>query len=324
MASRVHPEASRKGRAALLKAIMLGGAALSLASPALATENGTNPFPNGLNGTEIGNLPPKGVYLINEFVYISADRFNDSNGDKAFPDFNLDVAAYAPRFMWNTGQKVLGADLAFQFIEPFVYTDLSNPPPAPFIPELPPFGSKKDFGLGDPIITALLAWHGKKVHVIYGQDFVFPVGEYKRDRLVNPGMNRFTTSPAVAITYYPSNKWDISAKATYDIYFKNDKTNYDSGNAFLLDYAINRHIDIKSGKLLVGVSGYLFDQVKDDKVNGVRFLDGFRGHAFSVGPTLTYQNRKGPRFELKLQKDMDVKNRPEGFRAFLRAYMKLN
>jgi hypothetical protein len=321
MASKRHREPSSRGFR-LAAPALLAWAALGFASPALATENGLNPFPNGLNGTEVGNLPPKGLYVVNEFLYISADRFNDSNGDKAFPDFKLDVAAYAPRFLWNTGSKVLGGEVAFQFIEPLVYTDLDNPPPPP-VPEVPPFGSKKLFYAGDPILSALVAWHGKKVHVIAGSDFVIPLGEYKRNELVNAGLNRFTISPAIALSYYPSDRWEVSGKATYDIYFKNKKTGYDSGNAFLLDYAINRHIPIKSGKILVGVSGYLFHQLSDDTVSGVRFRDGFRGHAFGIGPAITYQNSKGPRVELKLQKDMDVENRAQGVRAFLRAFVKL-
>ena len=129
--------------AALAAALVL----LGTSNPAEATENGRNPFPNGLNASDIGNVPPKGLYLINEFVYITADRFNNGKGDKLFPNFNLDVYAYAPRFLWNSGFKILGGDAAIQVIQPFVYTSFNNkfvPPPgfpksaAPRIPDTEP------------------------------------------------------------------------------------------------------------------------------------------------------------------------------------------
>ena len=52
------------GRSVLGAALALIG--LPVAMDAAATENGRNPFPLGLNGTQVGNLPPPGVYLVNE------------------------------------------------------------------------------------------------------------------------------------------------------------------------------------------------------------------------------------------------------------------
>ena len=294
-----------------------------LATASLATENGRNPFPNGLNGTEVGSLPPPGVYLVNEFVAIRADRFNDSDGDRLFPDFDLEVNAYAPRFLWNTGHKLLGGDASVQLVIPFVDTKFRNPPPAPSIPPLPPFGRKHDFGVADPIVTPLIAWHGPKWHTVVGADINIPVGQYDRDRLVNAGLNTFIVSPAVAATYYPSPGWELSAKATFDHYFRNAATDYSSGDAFLLDYGINHHMAAPGGQLFLGVGGYVFKQIEDDRLNGATFADGFRGQAFGLGPTITYQHMSGPRVELKYQQDFAVENRPEGYRAFVRVYMKL-
>lgn len=312
----------RRGRR-WLGALALAAAVGALASPASATENGRNPFPNGLNGTEVGSLPPPGVYLINEIVIFRNDRFNDSHGDKLFPNFDLEVNAYAPRFLWNSGRKLLGGDAAIQLVVPLVDTKFSNPPPAPSIPALPPFGRKHDFGVADPIITPLIAWHSAKLHTVVGADINIPIGQYDKDRLVNAGLNTFIVSPAVAATYYPAPGWELSAKATVDLYFRNTDTDYHSGDAFMLDYAVNRHIPTAGGEIIAGVGGYVFKQFEDDRQFGKTFADGFRGQAFGVGPTLAYQVARGPRVELKYQKDFDVENRPDGYRAFVRLYMKL-
>jgi hypothetical protein len=294
----------------------------AVASSAAATENGRNPFPNGLNGTEVGSLPPAGIYLINEFVVFRTDRFNDSDGERLFPDFDLDVTAYAPRFLWNTGHKLLGGDAAIQLVVPFVDTRFRNPPP-PSAPAQPPFGRKHAFGVADPIVTPLIAWHGPKLHTVIGADINIPIGQYDRNRLVNAGLNTFIVSPAIALTYYPSPGWELSAKATVDHYFRNPGTDYHSGDAVMIDYAVNRHAAASGGKVILGVGGYAFKQFEDDKLNGARFADGFRGQAFGVGPTIAYQHASGPRVELKYQKDFDVENRPDGYRTFVRVYMKL-
>lgn len=306
-----------------LRRVALAGALSGVAAVAAATENGRNPFPNGLNGTEVGSLPPPGVYVIHEIVAIRADRFNDSRGDRLFPAFDLQVNAYAPRFLWNTGRKVLGGDASIQLVVPFVDTKFRNPPPAPNVPALPPFGRGHDFGVADPIVTPLVAWHGARWHTVLGADINVPVGQYDRRRLVNAGLNTFIVSPAVAVTHYPAPSWEISAKATYDHYFRNPDTDYRSGDAFLLDYGVNRHLAAPGGQIFLGVGGYVFKQLEDDRLNGAVFADGFRGQAFGLGPTLTYQHRSGARVELKHQRDFAVENRPEGARTFVRVYMKL-
>lgn len=330
--------AVRLGLLAAFAFAWLGGAAE-------ATENGRNPFPNGLNASDIGNLPPKGLYLVNEFVYITADRFNNGKGDKLFPDFNLDVYAYAPRFLWNTGLQVLGGDVAVQFIQPIVYTSFDNnfvfppgppppgfpPPGTPGFPPSPPFGSSDDLQLADFIVTPILAWHAQPWHWAVGMDFVFPTGSYADQRLVNAGQNYFTLSPAFAFAFYPIEGLYISAKATLDINFENNDTNYDSGNAILTDFATAYTVPTPIGGIDVGVGGYTYNQITGDTLNGnsvgdgpgLSGNDGFRGQAYGLGPILGYRHPSGARIELKAQKDFDVENRAEGSRYFVRVFIRL-
>lgn len=333
--------AARLGLLAAFAFAWLGGAAD-------ATENGRNPFPNGLNASDIGNLPPKGLYVITEFVYITADRFNDGKGEKIFPDFKIDVFAFAPRFMWNTGLQVLGGDVAFQFIQPVVYQSFENnfvfPPPGtpgippgcppgcpPGFPPSPPFGSADGWQLADFIVTPILAWHAHPWHWAVGMDFVFPTGSFADQRLVNAGSNYFTLSPAFAFAFYPMEALYISAKATLDINFENPDTNYDSGEAILTDFATAYTIPTPIGGIDVGVGGYTYNQFSDDKVNGnsvgdgpgLSGNDGFQGQAFGFGPILGYRHPSGARIEIKAQKDFDVENRAEGTRYFARVFIRL-
>ena len=322
--------------AALAAALVL----LGTSNPAEATENGRNPFPNGLNASDIGNVPPKGLYLINEFVYITADRFNNGKGDKLFPNFNLDVYAYAPRFLWNSGFKILGGDAAIQVIQPFVYTSFNNkfvpppgfpnPPPPGFQIPSPPFGSDNDFQLGDLFITPLLAWHRQNFHWAVGGDIVLPTGSWADKRLVNAGQNYLTLSPAVAFTYYPIEGLQFSAKLTVDINFENDDTNYDLGEAFLTDWSTTYTVPTSIGGVDVGLGGYTYNQFTKDTQNGhtvgdgpnLSGHDGFEGQAYGIGPIIGYRHPSGARVEVKYQKDFDVENRPEGSRFFIRAFVR--
>ncbi len=312
-------------------------------SAAEATENGRNPFPVGVNASDIGNLPPKGLYLVNEFVYVTADRFNNGKGDKLFPDFELEVYAYAPRFLWNTGLQVLGGDLNFQLIQPFVYTSFENnfvfpppgtpgvpPPGTPGFPPSPPFGSDEDFQLADSFLSTIISWHAHPWHWAVGGDILFPTGSFADQRLVNAGQNYVTLSPAFAFTFYPIEGWHISAKATFDINFENKDTNYDSGNAILTDFATAYTIPTEIGGIDVGIGGYTYNQITDDSLNGnpvgdgpgLSGTDGFRGQAYGLGPIFGYRHPSGFRVEAKYLKDFGVENRPEGSRFIFRAFVR--
>ncbi len=302
------------------------GAALLASGAAMATEAGRNPFPNGLNGIGVGNLPPPGLYLANEFIFIEADRFNNSNGDRLFPNFKLETQAYAARFLYGPGIKILGADWYTQLIIPVVRVSIKNPPP-PIPPGLPPpvaaglaaafsappFGRQSKTGVGDITITQLLGWHSPNFHQAVGFDITFPTASFESTRLVNIGQGYFTFAPAYAFTWL-INGFELSSKFTVDVNFENSDTNYDSGEAFLVDYSFGYRWELNWGKVFVGIGGYYYHQFTDDEVNGVQFLDGFRGRALGIGPQVQYQHPIGAVVELKYQKDFLVENRPEGDR----------
>lgn len=291
---------------------------IAIEGDASATEAGRNPFPSGLNGTMVGNLPPPGFYLVNEFIYQHASRFNDSQGNKLFPDFSVTAAGYAPRFLWNSGAKLFGGDVAIQVIQPFLYTEVKNPSPSPFVPNTPPFGSDNRFALGDLFLTPVIGWHANNFHWAVGMDIVLPTGDYDKDRLANAGQNIFTLSPAIAFTYFPIEPLELSTKLTWDHYFENNATEYASGDAFLVDYAANYYVPTSIGQIAPGLGGYFFKQVEDDQISGVKFQDGFRGQAFAIGPQVVLKHASGAIGELKFQKEFEVENRPAGERIFAR------
>jgi hypothetical protein len=299
----------------------LGGCVVGLASNlSEATEAGRNPFPSGFLGTQVGNLPPAGFYVDNDVVYFHADRFNDSNGRKAFPNFKLDVVGATPRLLWNSGAHLFGADVVMQVVPPpLLYGSVRNPPPSPFIPRLPPFGTDQRVAFGDLVLTPLLGWHSADLHVAAGVDFVVPTGAYNKNRLANPGMNTFTISPALAITSMAIASLELSTKITDDHYFRNNATGYTSGDSMIFEYTANYYFPTPVGQMAPGVGGYIFKQISDDRLLGSKFGDGFRGQAVSLGPELVYIHPSGALFEVRYQREFLVQNRVQGFRVFARA-----
>ena len=314
---------------------MMATAAAMVSLPldsASATENGRNPFPLGLNGSQAGNLPPKGVYLVNEMAYITADTFNDENGDELFPDTELTILAYAPRLLWNSGVKLVGAELAIQAIQPIVHIEFNNDAPRfPFGPVPPPgfpvngvgpFGHDEQFGLADFIITPIMAWHSGEMHWAVGVDVNFPTGKFDKDELVNLGLGYWAISPAVAVTWLSEMGPEISAKATLDYNFENPETNYDSGEAVFIEPVVAYHIQTPIGKIIPGIGGFYYQQITDDEGSVPAALGDFRGRAVGVGPVIVYQHPIGAMVEFKFQKEYYVEARPQGERAFARAFIR--
>jgi hypothetical protein len=307
--------------AAHIAAVVFGIGAM-MAGGAGATESGRNPFPLGLNGTQVGNVPPPGVYLVNEFLFIQQNRFRDHRGERLFPDFNVTVIGYAPRLLWSTPLEVLGGNFAIQVIQPVVHVRAANNPPAPFIPPNLPFGRETEGGLTDLIITPILAWHAGEFHWAIGADINIPTARFDPASFNNLGLGYTVLSPAVAFTYLGQSGLELSGKLTFDINFKNGKSGYDSGDAVFVELTANYYIQTPIGRVAPGVSGFVYRQISDDTVGGAKFLDGFRGRTNAVGPQLVYQHPSGLIAEFRYQTEFGVRNRPSGERFFGRVLIK--
>jgi hypothetical protein len=100
----------------------------------------------------------------------------------------------------------------------------------------------------------------------------------------------------------------------YDFNFENSDTRYRSGQEFHVDYYAGWHW----GNLSFGVNGYVYQQVTDDKANGIRVgSDGNRGRVLAFGPLLRYDIGHMP-IVLSWQHETWVQNRPEGDKLWLK------
>ncbi|HWR90032.1 MAG TPA: transporter [Dissulfurispiraceae bacterium] len=264
-----------------------------------ATEFGGGAYPNGAEDFMAGALPPPGTYFINYLTYYTADKFKglkDPLGRDV--DFSVDVIANTFRFIHVTKYQILGANWGVQAFLPFLYVDASFP-----------FGSDDKFNIGDIIIDPiLLGWHTKNWHFGAGLDIYIPTGDFDKNDLANTGRNYWTFEPVFLFTYLSDGGFEVSSKFMYDFNTENDDTNYQSGQEFHFDYTIG--YKIKNWSL--GIGGYFYKQTTNDEIDGRKVEpDGFMGRVFAIGPQVKY-DYKNMAFTLKYQKELDVKNRPEG------------
>lgn len=174
--------------------------------------------------------------------------------------------------------------------------------------------------IGDAVFSPVsFNYHFSPVmHGLFGVSIYAPTGSYDKNIVSNAGQNTWTFVPNVAFTkIFPTGNAEISTNIAYEIYTKNDATDYENGDLFRMDIlGLKRFGDVGSDGLGAGAVFGWIQQTTDDKSNlGDRF-DGFKGKALGIGPILTYEKKLSDTAALSASfrgvYEFDVKNRPEG------------
>jgi hypothetical protein len=272
----------------------------------------------------VGALPPPGVYLKTYFALFQKDRLMDDDGKKVPVDFEADVTAVVPRFIWVSPWKVFGASYGMQAFFPLHWTSVRSEGIAG--PDSP-WADAENSGLGDIIFTPLiLGWHfSPNLHLVVAEDIFLPTGDYKADDPASQILSKnCTTFETVAAISYLNAGFDFSAKLMYDFNTKNDdyslggllpeSVDLETGQEFHVDWAVSY---ARQEGLRYGLSGYYYMQVTDDKLDGDKVEDS-KGRVAAIGPTIKYWPNMG-RFSavLKHQWEFGAKNLPEGQTSWL-------
>lgn len=279
-------------------------AALALAStPLLATEGGGLAiYPDGLENYLVGALPPPGVHFMVYGGGASYDKLRDNAGNEVpVPGFQVDVGVIAPRVVWVTQQQVLGGQLVFHAVAPLLDVKFKAAG-----------ATFKSSGLGDITLGAGLGYHASQsLHYVFGLDLYAPTGKYDRNDPSSLGKNYWTLQPVAAVSYVQPTGLNADLKLMYDFNDRNSKTNTRSGQAIHADYAAGWGF---GNGWVAGIGGHVFQQVtSDDGPNAA----GGKARAIGFGPSIRYFDGKGWLFTAKLQKEFNVRNRPEGTQLYV-------
>lgn len=273
---------------------------------AQAGEGGGSSYNGGVENFMTGAAPPPGFYVLEYGNVYRARTLKDNAGDDVpLPTFKVGAVAAATRFVWSTPTAIGGGNVIWHAIVPIVNLDVEVPG-----------ASQNKTGLGDVTFGPALSFHhSPNLHSVLALDFVAPVGSYRKGDLANIGRNYWSVQPLYTMSHLDRAGLNADFKLTFNFSRRNSHTDYRSGNEVYLDYSAGWGM---GNGWVLGVGGYAMRQFSDDESAGVS-LPGSRGQAFAIGPSLKYDNGKGWFITAKWQREMSVRNRPEGSALWIKS-----
>jgi hypothetical protein len=269
---------------------VIGAVALVVALPGIAQAQ--NHYPAGAEGIKAASLPPPGLYLRDYNFFYWADDFPGGP-----PNFEVFAYVNAPRLIWMTDLKMLGADYGMDVIVPFGYSDVSAT------------GLSDDaFGLGDiQFEPLLLSWHEKQWDFSLAGSIWAPTGEYDPAHPADLGKGFWSGMLTAGATWYPDEEklWSASILNRYEIPTENGDAHFTPGDMYTLEFGIAR--SVHEGVDL-GLVGYWQQQVTDG--NGDPTPDE---RVVGLGPEIAGRCPiTGMQVSLRYLHEFSADQRPEG------------
>jgi hypothetical protein len=295
---------------------LLAMALACVATASHSVESGAPITPFGVFDFGAGMLPPAGVTVGVRGATYSASELRDTHGDVSPVGIKLNVNSAALAVVKTTDVALLGGTYAFAAVVP--YLDMSNRLTVPT--PMGPLGLRGTHAaIGDvSIAPVMVKWAPSPGLFANGRvEFQLPTGSYKADRLVNTGSNHWTVSPAFAFTWISLSGLEVSSNMQLNFHGKNKDRQYQSGVEYQHEFAVGQHV----GPWTFGVGGYLYQQLSDDKVGGVKFEDGNRSRVMALGPAISFfeLGSDWPLIWAHVYKEFGARNRTQGTQFAIRA-----
>ena len=285
--------------------------AASFSLPALATENGVDNIGPGTDGffvlpLDVDNLPDNMFAFNLSYNHYEATKLDISSLGGKVPGVKITSDAIIPRLDYLSPLRVFGGRLGGYVAQPYMRQQVEM------------FGMEGERNSqGDTTVAPIILWDmGKNLTLGAALEITVPTGDYDPTHLANTGNNFYTYKPLLSATWLPTERTELSVKATYSFNEENHDTDYRSGQLFHFDYSASYRV---TDNLHLGVNGYFIKQTTDDKQYGktVTFMgedvdDGVRGQVFAIGPAAHLTFLKYATAELRWAKEFAVENRPEG------------
>lgn len=292
----------------MLKKITALAFFLLASTQVVAVENGVVAFPVGVHSVLNGFTTQPGENRIyNYLAFASANRLNDSNGNRVPVKFKAEIAVEALRIDRGWETRLADFTLSSGIVATMLNTSVT-------------IGDRESnkFGLGNftvkPVIFGLVNDTGTLHQSFSLFDLVIPTGSYDEDRLANPGFHYYSWQPSYAYTWFPTANIEISGTLSAALNAENKDTNYKSGTTVHYEQMIGYSI---TPTIQIALQGFYYDQVSNDELNGRTFQDGNRGRAAALGPQIRYSPKPGVAVALKYQKDFIAENQSEGGKVWL-------
>jgi hypothetical protein len=255
-------------------------------TPASATELWDAHLRGVDEGLAAGASPPPGVYGILNNYWASFDMM-DASGHKN--GVKLDALVEVPIVLWQTGYTVFGANLSAAIAQPFDYTNLRIAGDAAV-------SNNAHWGTYNTLIIPFqLSWalpddfHVATNLTVLVDDASSAPGRAPAGGGVGSGNGYWTLEPTLGVSWLHDG-WNLSMNLHYDYNFRNDKTDYRSGQQIAIDYTATKTL----GKWIVGVGAHQENQLNDDSgagavAAGCPSKNGCKVANYGIGPLVGYQ-----------------------------------
>ncbi len=257
-------------------------------------------------------------WLFQETVTIyDADSFRDNEGSRLLQPDDVRAVATVTQVAFLSAHKLLGANVGAEVLVPVVHTNLN----------LNDSLGKSDIGVGDLVVAPLiLQWRNQKLlgnplHVRFNFNVSLPIGQYSKSALVNAGQDSYRINPHVAVTWLPSDKWEVSGRFHYLWVGKSNdppsalaKRSVQPGQAVHFNLSASRAV---SERVRLGVAGYYLEQISDDRIDGIK-LKGGQERVLGYGLGLRMAIGKKSALFANGYLESLARNRPQGARLVVR------
>lgn len=292
--------------------------ALTYTGLAHSVEGGAPITPFGVFDFGAGMLPPPsdvatvGLRVTN---YHATD-LRTNTGERSPVGFKLNVASVGAAIVKMTDIPLLGGTYGFSAVLPYLdmRADLSVPTPFGPLALSGRNGAQGDIQVA-PVIVKWTPSPGMFVNA--RMELQLPTGDYDVNRLVNAGSNHWTASPTLAFSYISPDGYELSSNIQLNFHGKNKATNYRSGVEYQHEFALGKHI----GPWTVGLGGYIYRQLTDDKQNGAVVQGGNRSRVTAIGPAISFFELGSdlPLIWMHAYKEFGARNRSQGTQFSVRA-----
>ncbi len=178
-------------------------------------------------------------------------------------------------------------------------------------------------GIGDLILgvfaQALPIFRGDRPLYVHRFEFAvsIPTGKNKLPfKTINPGNAVVFIDPYWSGTLYFTSEFSVSWRLYYLWVSENHKIHLKAGDAIHGTFAAEYEV-VK--RLFLGINGYFLEQIKDNKLDGIKVPDSReRVIGIGVGGLYSLERRFAAVLLANLYWETDVRNRTQGFRFFLR------
>jgi hypothetical protein len=277
-----------------LTCTVLAAGCLALASEVQAQYIIGAHYPAGVEGIKGASLPPPGFYVRDYNLFYTADRF-----EKVSKDFDIFAYVNAPRFIWMTDHKILGANYGMDVLATVGHADWNAA------------GDDDYFGIGDiQIEPLLLSWQCKQFDISAGYAFWAPIGDFdvKRPSLIAKGF--WSHQLTLGSTWHidEARTWAFSLLNRYEFCHEQQNTDIDPGQVYTAEWGLSKTV---CANVDAGLVGYYQQQTTYDK--GAPTAMGHHDRVFGLGPEVsTFCPKLGLFASLRYIHEFGARYRPEG------------